>query len=137
MAQFVKSVACAPGVVFLNSGDRSDSGEGRNIGAGGEIAGVEVERRGAPDRAPPFGEGSGLTAVLAREERDDDAKNGVREVADEVDALLAAVSSNSEWRRYMAAPPSAPRGQRQRRLAWWCCFIRDRVVALRPFPSSW
>lgn len=99
-----------------------EDGQRRPVGVGGEITGVEVERRGAPDGAPPFGQGSGLPAVLGGKARDDVAEDGVGEAVDEIEAdVLLAVSSPSvsgSRRRWNMAATASPS-----RLAWWRCFL--------------
>lgn len=53
--------------------------------AGEIVVDHEVERRRAPKGTPPAGDGLGADAVLGGEERDDCAKDGVGEAADEIE----------------------------------------------------
>ena len=54
------------GDVEATAGSRvgDDSSEGVLVGGGGEVFAVQIERRGAPDVAPPGREDPGALAVL-------------------------------------------------------------------------
>jgi len=84
------------GVVGEDAGDGSDEGP---VGVG-ELAAVEVERGGAPDVAPPGGEGLDAGGVPGGEEGDDFAEDGVGEAADVVDAVAAAAAAFIAWWRW-------------------------------------
>ena len=63
-----------------------DAGDGGLVGVLRAAAGREVERRRAPERAPPGGERLSARAVLGGEERDDVAEDLVGEKADQIGA---------------------------------------------------
>lgn len=60
---------------------------------GGKRVDVEVEGRGAPERAPPAGDGLRAGGVLGGEEGDDAAEDLVGEDADQVDAPRISIAS--------------------------------------------
>jgi len=63
-----------------------DAGDGGLVGVLRAAAGREVERRRAPERAPPGGERLRARAILGGEERDDVAEDLVGEKADQIGA---------------------------------------------------
>ena len=82
----------------------------------GETTAVEVERRGAPDVAPPGREDLGAGAVLGAEEGDDLTEDGVGEVADAVDASIIFISCGRRLCRVQTGGFSCRRRRRRRRL---------------------
>jgi hypothetical protein len=84
-------------------GDYLGDGGGWDTGGGGDAPGsdadLEVERRGAPEVAPPVGDDRRAAAVFGGEEGDDGAEDGVGEPADEiVGRSHAAVDTPSSLR---------------------------------------
>ena len=77
-----------------------DAGDSGLVGVLRAAAGREVERRRAPERAPPGGERLRARAILGGEERDDVAEDLVGEKADQIGA---GASASGTRRRFMAA----------------------------------
>jgi len=93
--------------------DPRDKAGAGDLALVGEVAAVEAERRGAPQVAPPGGEGLRAGGVLDEEERDDLAENGVGESADAIDAAAAAAAASS-----LAGAERRRRSRGGRREAW-------------------
>jgi len=92
--------------------DPRDKAGAGDLALVGEVAAVEAERRGAPQVAPPGGEGLRAGGVLDEEEGDDLAENGVGESADAIDAAAAAAASS------LAGAERRRRSRGGRREAW-------------------
>lgn len=69
--------------------------------------GLEVERRGAPERPPPAREDLGAGAIDGGEQRYDAAKNLVGEAAEQVGGVAVSSSSSSSWDFFSPPPPLA------------------------------
>lgn len=78
---------------YLGDGGGGDDGGGDGVAAGWG-ADLEIEGCGAPEVAPSGGEGRRATTVLDGEEGDDDAEDGIRELADEITGDLIADSNS-------------------------------------------
>ena len=118
--------------------DPRDKAGAGDLALVGEVAAVEAERRGAPQVAPPGGEGLRAGGILDGEEGDDLAENGVGESADAIDAAAAAAATDSSFlagaerrRRPLRLGMGRFRRHCRRwsRLSWW------RLESLRSPPG--
>jgi hypothetical protein len=76
------------------------------VGVGGDVIEVEVERRRAPEAAPPGGDGLGASALLGGEEGDYLSEDLVGESVDEIFICSARsrtrIGRCRRWRRTTA-----------------------------------